>query len=245
MVDSDKQLLVPSEGTPSGDERWTIATHVAQQVCRRYPADVLAVGVCGPLAHSDEREGSDINIVIVTYRSGGGPAPTSREIDGWIVDLDVVGVDQYLRHARTLTTRWPITADQYLNTKPLVDERDCFNQVRDTHLGRLAEAGGREFSALAREAWCRASSSYRRAVRATEWFDTDGALLLLAQARIDASMVEGLLTRTYYRGTADAARRTGISALDLTELSERLRTQGTELANRGRPVSGTLADLFR
>jgi hypothetical protein len=239
-----EQLLTPGPDAASGEERWGLAGEIAQQACRRYPAEVLAVGVHGALAHDDDREGSDLEITIVTYQPRTGPLPTSRRIDGWIVNLTTLGIDEYLWHARSVTTRWPLTADQYLHMRILTDEQRCFDRVRDMHLARLAETSGREFSALAREAWCRAYSLYQRAGRCTEWFDTDGALLLLAEARVAAAAVEGLLTRTYFRGTADAARRTGTGSLDLTELAERLDVQAAELAQRGRPVNGSVEALF-
>lgn len=244
-VDSrNERLLVPDADAGAAAERLQIASAIADQTCRRYPADVLAVGAHGSLAHNDGREGSDIDIVVVTYRSQSGPAPTSREIDGWIVDLGVISADEYTYHARILSTRWPLMADQYLNTRPLVDQVGWHQRLRDTHLARLADASTREFTTLAREAWCSAASLFRRAARCGEWFDTDGALLLLAEARTATAIVEGLLTRTYYRSSADAARRTGIGSLDLAELRKRLEDQAEQLTQRGRSVAGEVSDLF-
>ncbi len=233
------------EATANDEARWHIAEEVTDQLRRRYPADVLAVGAHGSLAHNDHREGSDIDLVAVTYRTNSGPMPTSRRINGWIVDVGVISADQYLSHARSLTTRWPLAADQYLHTTAIFDETDWHHQLRDAHLGRLAEAGSREFTALAREAWCMANSLYRRAIGCTEWFDTDGALLVLAEARIAAALTEGLLTRTYFRSSSDAARQTDLSGADTQQLAARLETQAQELAKRGRPVDGTVTDLFR
>lgn len=242
---TDERMLVPGPDAGTEDARWGIASHVSHLVRRHFPAEVLAVAAHGSLAHGDDREGSDIELTVVTFRAGTGPQPTAREIDGWIVDVSVVGIDDLLYRSRVLTSRWPVTADKYLHARTLFDERGCFARVRDTHLSRLAEANGAEFATLARDAWCQASSLYRRAVRATEYFDTDGALLLLAEARIGATLVDGLLTRTYFRSAADAGRKTGIGGLDMTELSARLAVQGEDLAKRGRPVSGGVADLLR
>jgi hypothetical protein len=62
---------------------------------------------------------------------------------------------------------------------------------------------------------------------------------------VGAAVVEGLLTRTYFRDGADATHRTGIAGTDMIELGTRLDLQAEELARRGRPVDGEVADLFR
>jgi hypothetical protein len=227
-----------------GDRRRTIAQEVGEQVRRRFAADVLAIGVHGSLAHDDDRDGGDVDVIVVTYRDGAGPRPTLRRIDGHVVDLGVVAGPAYLANARTLTTRWPLVADRYLNTRPLLDDTGWHASLRDTHLGRLAEASPREFTALAREAWCDAYSLLERAVQYGQWHDSDGALLLLSEARTAAAVTEGLLTRTYFRGSADATRRTNVAGMDIVDLRDRLSQQAAELTKRGRPVDGTVTDLF-
>jgi hypothetical protein len=227
------------------EQELRIAEEITDQVCRRWPAEIMAVGAHGALAHGDDRGGTDVDIVVITYRPGQGPTPTSRRIDGAIVDLGVISADEYLSHARTLSTRWPLAADQYLHIKSLYDESHWHGQLRDTHISRLAEASGREFTALAREAWCTAFSLHARAVKSTEWYDTDGALLLLGEARTAVAVTEGLLTRTYFRNSADATRQTGLAGADMSEVRERLVRQAAELAKRGRPVDGEVSDLFR
>ncbi len=67
---------------------------------------------------------------------------------------------------------------------------------------------------------------------------------MLAEARLSAATVVGLLSRTYFRNAADAVKRTGLAGADLTVLGEVLRDQAEELADRGRPVDGTVSDLF-
>jgi len=235
---------VPEDSSYLGNPRWTLADQVADAARRRFPADVLAVGVYGSLAHGDDTEGSDVDLVVVTYRAGVGPHPVTRRVDGHLVDLSVIGADDYLRHARTLSTSWPLAADRYLTTKGLYDPTGWLDRLRDVHLGRLAEARGPEFTALAREAWCRAAAAHARAARLAEWYDTDAALLVLGEARLAAATVVGLLTRTYFRNSADAVTRTGLGRAGITELGAALRAQSDELATRGRPVDGTVDDLF-
>jgi predicted nucleotidyltransferase len=213
-------------------------------VCRRYPEDTYAIGVHGSLAHGDDTDGSDIDVLVVTLRARAGPRPARRRIGGIIVDLDVVSRDDYLRHARTLDTAWPLTADAFLTTKAIYDPDGWHDRLRDTHLGRLAEARELEFAALAREAWCHAQSMYGDAIRLAQWHDTAGALLALGEARLSAALVEGLLSRTYFRGGADAVSRTGLGEADLPEVGRRLTTQAETLAKRGHPVDGTIADLL-
>ncbi|HEV7709131.1 MAG TPA: nucleotidyltransferase domain-containing protein, partial [Asanoa sp.] len=135
-------------------------------------------------------------------------------------------------------------ADRYVTTKPIHDPDGWLEKLRDVHLGRLAEARTAEFTTLAREAWCRGASAHARATRLAAWYETDTALVMLAEARLAAATVVGLLTRTYFRNGADAVRRTGVASADLTELGTILRDQATDLADRGRPVDGTISDLF-
>jgi Nucleotidyltransferase domain len=224
--------------------RWVVAEQVAEAARRRFPADVLAIGVHGSLAHGDDTDTSDVDLVVVTYRPGTPLRPSTRRVDGVLVDFGVISADEYLQHARTLSTSWPLIADQYVTTKPIYDPRGWLDQLRDTHLARLAEAGGREFTTLAREAWCRAASAHARATRLAEWYATDAALLMLSDARLWAATVVGLLSRTYFRNSADAVQRSGLAGADMTELGVVLRAQAEELSHRGRPVDGTIADLF-
>ncbi len=251
---NDAETGIPNEGRNSGatahgalmlEAGLRIAEEIADQVCRRWPAEIMAVGAHGALAHRDDRGGTDVDIVVVTYRQNQGPTPTSRRIDNLIVDMGVISADSYIAHARTLSTQWPLAADQYLHTKALYDESRWHERLRDTHLARLAEASGREFTALARESWCTAASLHERAIKCTEWYDTDGALLLLGEARTAAAVTEGLLTRTYFRGSADATHQTNLAGADMVEIRERLKQQATELAKRGRAVDGEVSDLFR
>jgi hypothetical protein len=232
-----------SDGRPASP-RWRVAEAVTDAVRRRFAKDVLAAGVHGALAHGDDTEYTDVDLVVVTFRAGAGPRPGSRRIDGVVVDLGVISTDEYEHHARTLSTSWPLAADQYLTTTPLYDPRGCFGQLRDTHLNRLAEASGREFAALARAAWCEAKILQNRAARLAEWYDTDGAVLVLGEARTATAVVEGLLNRTYFTGSADAVTRAGLTEAGIGDIRDRLDAQATELAKRGRPVDGTVSDLF-
>jgi len=235
---------VPADERQSNNPRWALAEHVGDVVRRRHPADVLAIGVHGSLAHGDDTRGSDVNVVVVTYRPGAGPRPITRRVDGVLVELTVAGRDDYLQAARTLSASWPLTADRYVTTRPLHDPRGWLPALRDTHLGRLAEARPAEFTALAREAWCRAASAHAHAARLAEWYDTDAALLLLGESRLRAAMVVGLLSRTYFRTSADAVKRTGLAGTDLASLGATLAAQAEELAGRGRPVDGPLATFL-
>jgi predicted nucleotidyltransferase len=224
--------------------RGRLATRVRDVIERRWPAEVQAIGVHGSLAHGDDHDGSDVNLLVVTYRPGGGPRPALRKVDGILVDLEVVTGDEGLRRARELTTRWPLNADRYVTSRPMHDPRGWFAHLRDAHLARLAETRPAEFATLARHNWELASAAHTRAVRLAEWYETDAALVVIAEARLHAALVTGLLTRTYFRHAADAVRRTGVAAADVQELGGVLKEQGEELAARGCPVDGSLRELF-
>jgi hypothetical protein len=241
VVDND-----PVPGHPSTDgARWVLAEEVTSAIRRRWPAEVCAVGVYGSLAHGDDDQADDVDLVVLTHRPATGPRPGIRRIAGTVVDIGVVAADEYLGSAQLLSRSWPLAADRYLTTRPLYDPQGWHPRLRDAHLARLAEAGGAEFAALARDAWCQAETTYTKALRLAEWHDTTGALLTFAAARLETALVEGLLTRTYFRDGADAVRRTRLGDADLTEVGSRLRAQADELAGRGCPVDGTVADLVR
>jgi len=224
--------------------RWHLAEQVTDAVRRRFSTQILAIGAHGALAHGDDGDESDVYLVAVAYRPGEGPRPATRRVDGIVVDLGVISAEEYLGHARTLSTGWPLAADQYLTTRPTYDPDSWYELLRDTHLARLAEAGAGEFAALAREAWYGAWSAQARARNLATWHETDAGLVALSDARVGAAVVDGLLTRTYFRDAPDAVRRTGLAGAPMPELADRLAAQAAELAKRGRPVDGEIADLF-
>ncbi|MCO8271864.1 nucleotidyltransferase domain-containing protein [Actinoplanes sp. TRM 88003] len=228
----------------STSPRGRLATRLCDVIEHRWPAEVQAIGVHGSLAHGDDRDGSDVNLTVVTYRPGAGPRPVLRKVDGILVDLHVVTADEGLRQARQLTPRWPLEAERFVTTRALLDPRGWFGRQRDAHLGRLAETRPAEFSGLARHDWQIASSAHSRAVRLAEWYETDAALVMIAESRLHAALVTGLLTRTYFRNTADAVKRTGLAGADVQELGGVLKQQAEELTARGKPVDGNLALLF-
>jgi hypothetical protein len=224
--------------------RWMLAEEVTDAVRRRFSADIVAIGVHGAVAHGDDTEDSDLNLVVVTDVPDTGPRPGTRRINGTVVDLGVICADVYLIHARTLSTSWPLAADQYLTVRPTFDPDGWYQVLRDAHLERLAEAGGGEFAALASQAWYRAYAGICRARHLAAWHEADAGLVALSDARVGAAVVEGLLSRTYFRDAPDAVRRTGIAGLGLSDLRDRLAAQAEELTKRGRPVDGEVSDLF-
>jgi len=232
-------------GRVSSNPRWAVAEEVAAAVLRRHGDEVHAIGVHGSLAHGDDIDGSDVDLVVVTRHPGGGPQPTCRRVDGIVVDCGVISAEEYLAHAGTLSTSWPLAADQYVTTRPIYDPDGWHARLRDTHLARLAQADRAEFAALAREAWGPARSTVDKAVRLAVRYDTDGAVLLMSEARLATALVDGLLTRTYFRGSADAVRRTGSGEANLDELDKRLCAQAAELARLGAPVDATPDEVAR
>jgi hypothetical protein len=235
--------LGPPSPTVRDNPRWAVAERVADALRHRWGADLQAVGVHGSLAHGDDTDSSDVDMVAVTRTLRRGPTPGARRIDGVIVDLSVISADEYLRHARTLTTSWPLVADQYITTRPLHDPDVWLARLRDAHLARLAAAESHVFASLAREAWCQAMSAQAKARRLAERYETDLATVVLGEARLGVAMVDGLLTRTYFRSSADAAQRTKVASAHIYDLGEKLASQAAELARRGRPVDTALDDL--
>jgi hypothetical protein len=236
----------PGPSPARHNPRWAVAEQLTDALRDRYDPYLQAIGVHGSLAHGDDTDTSDVDLIVVT-RSGrsarDGPRPGVRRVAGVIVDVEVIGSEAYLREARTLTTAWPLAADQYISTKPTHDPDGWLPRLRDVHLAHLARSDARTFSALAREAWCRAASAQSRARRLAEWYETDSAMLVLGDARLGVALVDGLLTRTYFRNGADAVKRTGVASSHIYELGDRLAGQAEELARRGYPVDGDIDDL--
>jgi predicted nucleotidyltransferase len=224
--------------------RGDLAVRLCELIERRWSADVQAVGVHGSLAHGDDHDGSDVNLLVVTFRPDTGPRPALRRVDGTLVDLEVVTGEEGLRRARQLTPRWPLEADRFVTTRALHDPAGWFGRQRDIHLARLAETRPPEFTGLARHNWEMASAAHGRAVRLAEWYETDAALVMIAEARLRAALVAGFLTRTYFRNAADAVKRTDVAGADIQELGAVLKAQAEELTARGRPVDGALGALF-
>jgi hypothetical protein len=224
--------------------RWAVTEQVGDVLRTRWAAELQAVGVHGSLAHGDDADGGGVDIVAVTRWPRAGPRPGARRIDGVIVDLSVISAEEYLRHARTLTTSWPLMADQYITTRAVHDPDEWFPKLRDVHIAHLAHTEGHVFASLAREAWCRAQSAQAHARRLAEWYETESAMIMLSEARLAVALVHGLLTRTYYRNRADAVRRAGVASAHIYELGERLTVHAQELARRGRPIDGDLDDLL-
>jgi Nucleotidyltransferase domain len=233
-----------SPAVPRANPRWAVAERVAEALRQRWPSQLQAIGVHGSLAHGDDTDASDVDLVAITKHPRTGPPAGSRRIDGIIVDLGVISADEYLRHARTLTTSWPLAADQYITTRALHDPDAWLPRLRDTHLAALADTEAHVFATLAREAWCEAMSAQAKARRLAEWYETDAAMLSLSEARLGVAKVDGLLTRTYFRNSADAVRRTGVGSSHIYELGDRLAAQAEVLAERGRPVDADIDDLL-
>ncbi|GIF02875.1 nucleotidyltransferase domain-containing protein [Actinoplanes siamensis] len=224
--------------------RGALAVRLGNTVLHRWPAEVKAIGVRGSVAHGDDTDSSDVNLVVVTYRPRTGPKPTLRKVDGIPVELEVLAAEEALVQARQLTPRWPLLADRFITTFPLHDPKACFKEQREAHQNLLGEARPAEFTSLARHNWAAANGARQRAIRLTQWYDTDAALVMITQARVHAALVTGFLTRTWFRNAADAVKRTGVAAADIQELGAILKYQADELAARGRPVDGTLGALF-
>jgi hypothetical protein len=227
----------------SANPRVGVAERVTAALLRRYRGDIRAVGVHGSVAHHDDVDGSDVAMTVVTYRAGAGPLPSSRRVDGVVVGLDAISADGMLSLARTLTPSWPLLADRYLTALAMYDPDGWHDHLRDTHLAHLAEAKATEFATLARQAWCRATAARARAIRLAEWHDTGTALFTLGEARLAGALAVGLLTRTYFRTSAEAVHRTGFGDAGMTELGERLDEVAAQLAKRGCPVDGAAEDL--
>lgn len=223
-------------GQPRTTARWALARRVTDALVSRHPAAVRAVWVHGNLAHGAAT--GAVELTIVTAAAGTGPALATRRVGGAVVSLDVVPADGCLELALTISPGWPLAADRYVAGRPLHDPDGWYGRLRDAHLARLAGAREGEFTAVARTAWCDAFAARDHATGLAEWHDTDGAMLALGSARLATALVDGLLTRTYFRNAADAVSRTGTGGAGLTELAERLAVQADELARRGYPVDG-------
>ncbi|WP_092558310.1 nucleotidyltransferase domain-containing protein [Actinoplanes derwentensis] len=224
--------------------RGALAIRLREAVLDRWRAEVQAIGLFGSMAHGDDSDSSDVNLLVVTSRPRTGPKPARRMVDGIPVDLRVITAEQGLGEARLLAPLWPLQADAFITTFPLLDLQSWFKDRREAHLTLLTEARPMEFTGQARSSWAVASGAHSRAVRHAQRCDTDAATMMMAEARLYAAMVTGFLTRTYFRNTADAVKHAGVATAGTQELGAILNYQAEELTARGRPVDGRLGALF-
>ena len=71
MPDND---AVPQDENDLANPRWHLAVRLRDVILRRWSAEVRAIGVYGSLAHGDDTDSSDVNLLVVTYRPGPGRA---------------------------------------------------------------------------------------------------------------------------------------------------------------------------
>ncbi len=224
------------------DSRWDLAHQLCRKVLGRYGPDVHAIGVHGPLAHGDDHPGSGIALVVVMEEPGLGPRPCARRVQGTVVELEVTSAEEYLGRARSLRVDWPLAADRYLTTRPLYDPVGWHDRLRAAHLERLAAASEAEFLALARDALA-------AAIVLTEQADhlagsgAPGARVALVEAVTATAVVEGLITRTYFRDRTDAVVRTGLAGAGLPDVRAAQRDQLDRLAATGYPLDASLDAL--
>lgn len=230
--------------TPSGtrdDARRQLTERIAEAARLAHPESIRAIWA-NASANTDDM--APIDLTIVTYRTGMPPRPAALRVSGRIVTVSVHSSDECLNLATTIAGDWPLVAQRYLGGRQLFDPEQWHARLRDLHLSRLAEATDAEFAEAARQPWCRAASARIRAIRMAEWHDTDGAMLALGEARLAMAMVDGLMTRTYFADSAEAVTRSGLGSAGLTEIGDRLAARALEMADRGRPIDGTVADLW-
>ena len=60
--------------------RGALAIRLRDVIQHRWAAEVQAIGVRGSVAHGDDVDSSDVNLVVVTFRPRTGPKPASQSL---------------------------------------------------------------------------------------------------------------------------------------------------------------------
>jgi predicted nucleotidyltransferase len=76
--------------------RGSLAIRLRDAVQERWSAEVQSIGLCGSMAHGDDTESSDVNLVVITFRPRTGPKPARRIVDGIPVDMRVTTAEEGL-----------------------------------------------------------------------------------------------------------------------------------------------------
>lgn len=214
--------------------RWRIAREISEEVLRECGEDVHAIGVHGSLAHGDDDEFSDIDLVVVTEKPVDGLPSVVRRVEGIIVDFGVTTRTDYMEAAKTLTRKWPLDADQYLTTRSLHDPHHWHDKLREAHQSMLEGAKTREFLECAREATLAALANAQKARREEARRGSTGVVAqYVGSAAVEVALAEGLMSRSYYRSSGDALRRNKLDHASLSELLERLKVLEGRLEEEG------------
>ncbi|MDE1820840.1 MAG: nucleotidyltransferase domain-containing protein [Euryarchaeota archaeon] len=214
--------------------RWRIARAISEEVLRARREDVHAIGVHGSLAHGDDDEFSDIDLVVVTERPVDNLPSVVRRVEGVIVDFGVTTADDYMEAAKTLTRKWPLDADQYLTTRALHDPHHWHDRLREAHRSMIEGAKASRFLVCAREALLAALAYAQKARREEARGGSAGVVAqYVGSAAVEVALAEGLMARTYYRSSGDALKRNKLDQVSLSELLDRLKVVESRLEEDG------------
>src|SRR6266511_3192265 len=95
-------------------ERIKIAKDLSAGFVGRFGEQIVATGVRGSVAREEDKEHSDVDMVVVTAEPG---LVGSRSLLLGPIAVEVMAIDRegYFREAKIIGPWWPILADQYVH----------------------------------------------------------------------------------------------------------------------------------
>jgi kanamycin nucleotidyltransferase len=114
-------------GPRTAAARLALARELARRARARYRGDLVAVGAYGSIARGDDGPYSDLELHCVV----GAPAEQTFELvhDGWKIEIDVVGREQFVAAAGRVDESWAVTHEAYLRVMALDDPTGLFATV--------------------------------------------------------------------------------------------------------------------
>jgi kanamycin nucleotidyltransferase len=215
------------------EERLALARELTARLLDRHGDGLVAVGLHGPAARGDERDGTDLELAVVTAGTEVEVPDRSLRHRGVVVDLGAITADAYLHEATQVGPTWPLAADQYRHQLALHDPGGYFHQLGHAHEAAMKDAPEAAFLDAAGFDLVQLLSWEAKARGAELHSDLPGTMLALKEAALLAALVVGLATRTAYRSAAHALTATAFAEdapPGFAEPYRRLLSPGTDPA---------------
>jgi len=188
-------------------QRLGLAKEISEEFIGRFGDQIVATGIRGSVARSEDDEYSNLNMVVVTQDPGTGSSK-SLLLGPVAVDVFVVDRDAYLVDAATVGPWWPIRADQFTHSMALHDPTDFYRELRVTYERFVEQVADQDFlRAEAANVVQAVTWAYKARSRAGH---TEGmSRIAIAESALRAILALGLRARFIFKNLTHAFRLAG------------------------------------